>query len=139
MNIECPAPFLATRSLYERRGAALKPWRGQAAALQLAQAATYGFSADGRLLAALGFWRLPDGGEEVFTVSEPADLVAPHLREIMRAARLIVAARLQSGVVRMVATVGIGPSPGARMARLAGFSPSPLAAPKGFAVWELPA
>lgn len=136
-----PAPMLAARALYAARAPA-KPGpraaHGALAMAHLAQADTYGFVDEaGALLAVVGFWPLSDGWNEVFTVSAGASRVGPRLGEIMRAGRLIVAARLHSGVVGMRAMVGHGTSPGARMAQLAGFRLSPAAAPHGFAIWEL--
>lgn len=139
--VERPAPFMAARALYAARAPA-KPEasaaHGALAMRHLTEAVSYGFSDEsGRLLAVLGFWPLADGREEVFTVAAPAAAVAPRLREIIRAGRLIIHGRLHSGVVGMTALVGGDHSPGARMARLAGFLLSPAAAPTGCAIWEL--
>lgn len=139
--VVAPAPFMAARALYAARApakAAARAAHGDLAMAHLTQAETFGFvDESGLLLAVLGFWPLADGWEEAFTIAQPPAVVAPRLREILRAGRLIIAARLHSGVAGMRAMVGHGASPGARMARLAGFVLSPAAAPNGSAIWEL--
>lgn len=136
VRVISPAPFLESRALLEPL-TRMKPFLAGVATYQLARAATYGFSVDGRLLAVLGFFPLEAGIEEAFLVGrEPSEVVA-HLVPMARATRLILAGRLHSGVRSIVAHVACGHEPGQRLARLCGFGLSPRAAPGPCEVWEL--
>ncbi len=121
IEIQSPAPFWDGRELYQT-AVGLKPFLAEAATLQLARAATTGFSIDGRLMALIGFWPVAPGHEECFLAGRPAVEVAPFLVRLSRAARLTVGERAQHGVGLVTARVRIGHEPGERLARLAGFS-----------------
>lgn len=135
IEIVHPAPFLDTVELV-RGIAGLKAFHSRLASYQVAGSDSVGFVEDGRLLAAIGFWPLGDGRDEVYLVGLPREIVGPRLLELSRLARLTIAARLQSGTVALVGFVRIGHEPGERLARLAGFHPVD-GAPSGFTRWEL--
>lgn len=130
-----PAPFLELLGMVRSR-APDKPRFAELSCLQVAGSDTVGFLEDGRLLAAIGFWPLGDGRDEVFLIGLPADVVGPRMISLTSLARLTLAARLHSGTVAIVGHVKIGHLPGERLARLAGFSPCD-GAPSGFSRWEL--
>jgi len=139
ISIVHPAPYLDTLALV-RAAASFKPAHGRLAQVQVAGSDTVGFveQPGGRLLAALGFWPLGNGREEVFLVGLPAADVGPHLVALSRLARLTLAARLHSGTVAIIAHVQNGNRAGERLARLAGFSISAGdGAPSSFQRWEL--
>jgi hypothetical protein len=131
VDVVSPAPFLAARALFH---GADKPRFAAAAALQLARAKTYGFVIDDALVAVMGFWPLGDGCEEVFLLGRPARDVGPHMAILARRARLILARRAHYGVHGFVGLVRSGHAPGARLARIAGFTRTGPAG--GFDLWE---
>jgi hypothetical protein len=130
-----PAPFLELLGMLRSR-APNKPRFAELSCLQISGSATVGFVEDGQLLAAMGFWPLGDGADEVFLIGLPSDVLAPRMLALTNLARLTLAARLHSGTVAIVGHVKIGHVPGERLARLAGFSPCD-GAPSGFSRWEL--
>ncbi|MCW2317467.1 hypothetical protein M2322_003026 [Rhodoblastus acidophilus] len=131
LEVVTPAPLLEGRGLF--RGAD-KPRLAATATLQMARAKTYGFLVGGDLIVVMGFWPLADGREEVFLLGRPACEVGPHMPLLARRARLILARRLQCGVVGFVGLVRIGHAPGSRLARIAGFAKAGEAG--GFELWE---
>lgn len=130
-----PAPFLDLLGMVRSR-APDKPRIAELCCLQVAGSETVGFVENGQLIAAVGFWPLGDGRDEVFLIGLPADVIAPRMIALASLARLTLAARLHSGTVAIVGHVKIGHMPGERLARLAGFSPCD-GAPSGFSRWEL--
>lgn len=127
VEISTPAPFFQAHELV-RRGA-WRPITRLAANKQLVDGASHGVSIDGRLALVLGFYPVGDGVEELTMWSGPPAEISPHAQRLFRTGRLIIARRLHSGTTGIIAYVGPGGSPGARLCALLGFTrlePGPL-------------
>lgn len=136
IEVVYPAPLLELLGMI-RELVPAKPQFTRLAMVQAGRSDAVGFVADGRMLAAIGFWPIGDGVDELYLVSRPAPEVAPHLVALVRLGRLTLTARLHSGTVAIVGFVKIGHQPGERLARLVGFRPVDDGAPSGFSRWEL--
>lgn len=135
VDLVAPAPALELVALFGET-MPLKPDVVRIVMLQSGRAATVGYRIGGRMVAALGFWPLGGGCEEVFFVATPGAGRGPQAVALARAARLTLRARRDHGVVRLVAFVGVANRSGERLARLSGFFRAPGDAPAGFTRWE---
>jgi hypothetical protein len=117
-----------------------KPIERRAAALQLARAQVWGFASDMQILAAIAFWPLEPGFDEVVLAGRPAGEIGPHMLRLARLAHLTFAERAQSGVIRFRALVRQNHRPGERLAQISGFRLQTSrdgwgSVPPGFTLW----
>lgn len=102
-----------------------KPRTGTLIARQIADGATMGFALEGRLIALLVATPtdLVLHGLPTLEVSAlgRADDCRPHLRQLVRLARLTLAAWLENGTVALCCVVRTGHRPGEKLAALGGF------------------
>jgi hypothetical protein len=135
--VETPAPLAPTLQLIFGDNRA--PSRHhRAAVLQCSQHESHGFRVNQQLICAFGFWPLgQDNGRHYVEMWVAIGKAAvPHLKPLIRFARLALVRLGQDQAVTVRALVRRGHAPGQRLARLTGLVLAGEA--DGFELWEWP-